>query len=248
MTAATIPALRLLGVRFDDLDLEGALALLAARDPRAPFAYVVTPNADHLLRLESGDAALRALYDGAWLSLNDSRILRLLAGRRGVRLNLAPGSDLAAALLARVIRPETPVTVIGGNAAMIEALRARFGLMALFHHDPPMGFIRDKAAVEAAVDFVQAHPARFVFLCVGSPQQEKLAARIQAAGGATGVGLCLGAALEFVTGAKKRAPAWMQRAHLEWLHRLGSEPRRMWRRYLLEAPRLLRAMRKVPRA
>jgi exopolysaccharide biosynthesis WecB/TagA/CpsF family protein len=110
-----------------------------------------------------------------------------------------------------------------------------------------MGFIHDEAAIQAAVGFVQAHPARFVFLCVGSPQQERLAARIQATGGATGVGLCLGAALEFVTGAKRRAPAWMQRAHLEWLHRLGSEPRRLWRRYLLEAPRLLRVMRKVPR-
>ncbi len=245
---APVPSLRLLGVRFDDLDIEGALALLLARDPAAPFAYVVTPNADHLLRLESGDAALRALYDGAWLSLNDSRILRLLAGRRGVRLNLAPGSDLAAALFARAIGPDTPVAVVGGTPAMIAGLRARFGLTRLFHHDPPMGFIRDEGAVQAAVAFVQAHPARFVFLCVGSPQQEKLAARIQAAGGATGVGLCLGAALEFVTGAKKRAPAWMQRAHLEWLHRLASEPRRLWRRYILEAPRLLRAMRKVPRA
>ncbi len=247
MDAETIPALRLLGVRFDDLDLEGALALLAARDPLAPFAYVVTPNADHLLRLESGDAALRALYDGAWLSLNDSRILRLLARRRGVRLNLAPGSDLAAALFARVIRPDDAVTVIGGGEAMIAALRARFGLLRLAHHNPPMGFIRNEAAVAAAVAFVQAHPARFVFLCVGSPQQEMLAARIAAAGGAAGVGLCLGAALEFVTGAKARAPIWMQRANLEWLHRLASEPRRLWRRYILEAPRLLRAMRKVPR-
>lgn len=242
-----LPSLRLLGVRFDDLDLEGALAMVTARDPASPFAYVVTPNADHLLRLDAGDAALRALYDGAWLSLNDSRILRLLAGRRGLRLNLAPGSDLAAALFARAIGPDTPVAVIGGTAAMAAGLRARFGLGALFHHDPPMGFIRDAAAVEAAIAFVQAHPARFVFLCVGSPQQEKLAARIAAAGGAKGVGLCLGAALEFVTGAKRRAPAWMQRAHLEWLHRLGSEPRRLWRRYLLEAPRLLRAMRKLPK-
>lgn len=239
---------RLLGVRFDDLDLDGALALLEARDPGASFAYVVTPNADHLLRLEAGDAALRAIYDGAWLSLNDSRILRLLAGRRGVRLNLASGSDLAAALFARMITPTTPVTVIGGKPAMAEALRARFGLTALFHHNPPMGFIRDEAAVAAAVAFVQAHPARFVFLCVGSPQQEKLAARIEAAGGATGVGLCLGAALEFVTGDKARAPVWMQRANLEWLHRLASEPRRLWRRYLLEAPRLLRVMRKVPKS
>lgn len=247
MSDDAIPRLRLGTVRFDEMGLEAALARIAARDPGAPFAYVVTPNADHFLRLQEGDLTLRAIYDGAWLSLNDSRILRALAARRGIRLELAPGSDLAAALFARVIGPNTPLTVIGGSEAMAAALRARFGLARLQHHNPPMGFIRDPAAVEEAVRFVVAHPSHFVFLCVGSPQQEKLAARIAAGGQATGIGLCLGAALEFVIGAKRRAPAWMQRAHLEWLHRLASEPRRLWRRYLLEAPRLVAAIWKLPR-
>lgn len=236
---------RLLGVRFDALDLSGALSTLAARDPAAPFAHVVTPNADHWIRLQDRPE-LRPLYDTAWLSLCDSRILRLLAARRGVRLELAPGSDLTQQLFDRVIRPDTPVTVIGGTDTVVEALRARYALARLAHHNPPMGFIRDPAAVAAAVGFVRAHPARFVFLCVGSPQQEKLAAAIVAAGGATGIGLCVGAAVEFVAGVKQRAPGWVQRAHLEWLHRLGSEPGRLWRRYLLEAPRLLRLMARVP--
>jgi exopolysaccharide biosynthesis WecB/TagA/CpsF family protein len=237
---------RLLSVRFDMLDLTGALALLAARDPAAPFAYVVTPNADHWIRLQD-QPDLQPLYDGAWLSLCDSRILRLLAARRGVRLEVAPGSDLTQQLFDTVIQPETPVTVIGGTEAVVTRLRARYGLTRLAHHNPPMGFIRDPAAVAAAIAFVRAHPARFVLLCVGSPQQEKLAAAIAGAGGVTGIGLCVGAAAEFVAGVKQRAPDWVQRAHLEWLHRLGSEPRRLWRRYLLEAPRLLRLMARVPR-
>lgn len=239
---------RLLGLRFDSLDLEAVLARLAARDPAAPFAYVVTPNADHLLRHERADAALRAVYEGAWLSVCDSRVLRLLAARRGIHLRLAPGSDLTEALFARGLAgPDTPVTIIGGAPAVAEALRQRFGLRRLSHHNPPMGFIDDPAAVAACVDFVLAHPARYVLLCVGSPRQERLAARIAESGQATGIGLCVGAALEFTTGAKKRAPLWMQRAHLEWLHRLGSEPRRLWRRYILEAPRLLWLMRRVER-
>ncbi|MCQ4158920.1 WecB/TagA/CpsF family glycosyltransferase [Roseomonas sp. GC11] len=246
--ATAPPAQRLLGLRFDMLDLEETLQRLAARDAAAPFAYVVTPNADHLLRHARADAALRAIYENAWLSVCDSRVLRLLAARRGIALKLAPGSDLTAALFARgLVGPETPLTVIGGAPEVAEALRARLGLRRLAHHNPPMGFIDDPAAVADCVDFVLAHPARFVLLCVGSPRQEILAARIAASGRATGIGLCVGAALEFVTGAKQRAPAWMQRAHLEWLHRLLSEPRRLWRRYLLEAPRLLWLMRQVPR-
>ena len=55
---------------------------------------------------------------------------------------------------------------------------------------------------------------------------------------AGGTGLCIGASVEFVTGAKRRAPRWMQRLGVEWLHRLLSEPGRLWRRYLVEGPRI----------
>ena len=65
-------------------------------------------------------------------------------------------------------------------------------------------------------------------------------ARSSSAGQACGVGLCIGASLLFLTGDLRRAPVWMQRARLEWLHRLVQEPRRMWRRYLYEGPKILR--------
>jgi len=92
------------------------------------------------------------------------------------------------------------------------------------------------------VAFVLAHPARFVFLAVGSPQQEVLAAAITATGRATGTALCIGASLEFLTGVSRRAPAWMQRAGLEWLFRLGSDPHRLARRYLLNSPTVFRLL------
>ena len=94
-------------------------------------------------------------------------------------------------------------------------------------------------ALAATVAFVLAHPARFVFLAVGSPQQEVLAAAIAATGRATGIGLCIGASLEFLAGASRRAPCWMQRCGLEWLFRLCSDPRRLARRYLIDSPAVL---------
>lgn len=229
------------------MDLEETLSLLAARPAEAPFAYVVTPNADHFIRLEHSEPGLRPVYEGAWLSVCDSRVLRLLAARRGIALKLAPGSDLTVALLERVLAADEPLTVLGGNEEVVGRVIARYGLTKVAHHNPPMGFIDDPVAVAACEDFVAAHPARFVLLCLGSPRQEILAARIAAGGRARGVGLCVGAALEFAAGVKQRAPIWVQKAHLEWLHRLLSEPRRLWRRYLLEAPRLLMLMRRVPR-
>jgi exopolysaccharide biosynthesis WecB/TagA/CpsF family protein len=102
-----------------------------------------------------------------------------------------------------------------------------------------MDFTGDAATLREAVDFVLTHPARFVFLAVGSPQQEILAAAIAATRRATGVGLCIGASLEFLAGAARRAPRWVQHAGLEWLYRLGKEPRRLARRYLHDCPAVL---------
>ena len=245
---STFRATSLLGIRFDQLDPTAALATIEARPSDAAFAYVVTINADHFVRLADADDALRADYAAAWLSLCDSRVLRKLASLRGYDLSVVTGSDLTAAVFAQLITPQTPITIIGSDDATIAALLVRYPGLRLHHHNPPMGFIHQPEAVTAAVEFVCDHPARFVFLCVGSPQQELLAARIAATGRARGVGLCVGASITFLAGTKQRAPLWMQRAHIEWLHRLVQEPGRMWRRYLLGAWPLLSLIRRLPPA
>jgi exopolysaccharide biosynthesis WecB/TagA/CpsF family protein len=154
-------------------------------------------------------------------------VARLAAALLGVRLPLALGSDLTVEMVTRAIRPDDAITIIGGTDEMERRLRTRFGWVNLARHDPPFGFIADPAAVARCVDFVLAHPARYVFLACGAPQSELLGRRIVERGGAVGTGLCIGASLLFVTGLERRAPMFMQRAGLEWLHRLIQEPRRM---------------------
>ena len=219
------------GVRFSPLDTAGALAAITARRPGAPFAYVATPNAVHVVNYERGEPRFKAGIDGAWLRLNDSRVVARLARLTlGVDLQLAPGSDLTALLVGGAVGADDAITIIGGTAEMERRLRERFGWRQLLRHDPPLGFIADPVAVAACIDFVLAHPARYVFLACGAPQSELLGLRIVERGGAVGTGLCIGASLLFVTGLEQRAPALMQRAGLEWLHRLMREPRRMGRR------------------
>jgi len=225
-----------LGVRFDALDLETALDRIAARASiEAPFAYVTTPNVDHVVKL-ARDPARTALYKSAWLTLNDSRILSALAARANVALPVAPGSDLTDALFDRVIDRHEPITIIGGDAEMIAVMRARYGLSDLRWHQPPMDLKTNPRAIVAAAAFAAQQHTRFTFVCVGAPQQEMIAYAISLQPEATGVGLCVGAALDFLTGRKTRAPRWMRMARLEWLHRLASEPQRLWRRYLVDGP------------
>jgi N-acetylglucosaminyldiphosphoundecaprenol N-acetyl-beta-D-mannosaminyltransferase len=229
----------LLGLDFPCLDLEAAAALIASRPADAPFAYVVTPNADHLVRVE-GDPGLRKVYRDAALRLLDSRVVARLARVFGLGPPpVVTGSDLTAHLLTRHLQPGERIAIIGLSPDCLPALATRLNLAPPAHYDPPMGFDRDPAAFAAAVRFVRDNPARLVFLAVGSPRQERLAAAIAAAGGATGTGLCIGASLEFLAGRRRRAPGWISRMGLEWLFRLACEPRRLARRYLIHCPRVI---------
>lgn len=231
-------SVRLLGLDLADLALEQAARLIERRPAGTPFGYVVTPNADHFARLVR-DPGLTAVYQAALLRLLDSRVIAGMARLAGPPAPpVVTGSDLTARLLAATSAEER-VTIVGLRAQHIATLRARYGLAAPAHHDPPIGFDHDPAALRAAVRFVCDNPSRLVFLAVGSPRQERLAAAIQATGEATGTGLCIGASLEFLAGAARRAPAWMQRARLEWLHRLAADPRRLGRRYLRDDPPVL---------
>ncbi len=244
MTAAPIP---FLGLDFDPLDTAALLATFDARDPAAPFAYWVTPNVDHVVRLHEERAAdadaIWAAYRAArWCSC-DSRILAVLARRQGVQLPVVPGSDMTPLILDRLCRPGDRIAVVGGSDPTLAALRALYPALDIVQHEPPMGMRRNAAAIEAAANFVAAARARFIFLAVGSPQQELLAARIVARGDATGIGLCIGASIAFVVGESRRAPRLVQRLHMEWAFRLLADPRRLWRRYLITGPRIFRLAR-----
>lgn len=236
MTEGAIPEDSLFGTPIALLDVPAAASAVMARPAAAPFAYVVTPNAQHLVQLDRGDPDFCAAYDAAWLRLCDSQIVRLVARLLfGRSLPLCAGSDLTAALFARHIGPEDSLCVIGGDAELERRLREKYGLRNLVRHAPPMGFMADPAAVQACIDFIEAHPSRLVFLAVGSPRSELLAHLVWARGRATGTGLCIGSSLHFITGLVPRAPLWMRRLALEWLFRLLRAPRSHARRVFVDS-------------
>lgn len=202
-----------------------------------PFVYLCTPNVDHMVRLER-EPELRDFYANAWANVNDSRILQTLADLSGLSLPACPGSDLTQALFETCIEANETVVIIGGTQDVVETVRDRFGLTDLRWHNPPFGLRTNPEAMAEAAAFVAANPARFTFLCVGSPQQEILAKTIRDQGKASGIGLCVGASIDFLSGNRKRAPKWMQQMRLEWLFRLLAEPGKLWRRYLVEGPKI----------
>lgn len=232
-----------LGLDFDAFNVEAAAATIAlrARSGEA-FAYVATPNVDHIVRL-SRDAKLAPLYADAWLTLCDSRIVQLLGQWSDVQLPVAAGSDLTQRLFEGYIAPHDCIAVVGGSQATIDALCQRYKLRNIHHHIPPQGLRDNSHARRDCARFIRDVRPRYVFIAVGSPQQEMIAREVLIMGGATGVAICCGASLEFLSGETARAPKWVQRFRLEWLHRLASNPARLWRRYLVDGPAIFRLWR-----
>jgi N-acetylglucosaminyldiphosphoundecaprenol N-acetyl-beta-D-mannosaminyltransferase len=225
-----------LGVPFTHMTLPEAAREITDRDPAAPFCFVTTPNAQHAVSAWNGSPAFREAQDRAWMVLNDSRILGFLADRLfHAPLPVVAGSDLTAYLFAHQIGSDDSLAIIGGSAEVERRLRAHFGMSRIARFNPPMGFYIDYREVQRCVEFVITHPARYIFLSVGAPQSEALALAIQATGRATGVGLCIGSSLHFVTGVVRRAPKFVQRLHLESLWRLLQNPRRHARRVFIES-------------
>ena len=233
-----------LGVQFTPATLRQAAQLIASRPAQAPFAFILTPNAQHTVAAWRGDGFYREANRRAWLVLNDSSALRILARRLfGRVLPQTTGSDLTALLFEQHITPEDDITIIGGGPEMVARLRERFRLTRIAQYTPPMGLARRPDEIARCVDFMAAHPARYTFIVAGFPQSEMVAMAAFARGGLTGVALPVGSALNFLTGLVRRAPLWMRQANLEWLYRLAINPLGHARRVFIESfPILLIAL------
>ncbi len=225
-----------LGLPITDWDAAAAARAVVARGADAPFAYIVTPNAQHLVSLAGNQGVWRQAYGGAWKRLCDGHVVQRLARLiLGLRLPHASGSDMTLLLVRQHIQPDDAVTVIGGGERLDRELRAQYGWRNLAIYDPPFGLLKDVAAQDRCLEFLRLHPARYVFFTVGSPQSEYLASRAAAKGGLTGTGLCVGGSLLFATGLVKRAPGWIRNMGLEGLYRLAQRPKSHFRRVFRES-------------
>jgi N-acetylglucosaminyldiphosphoundecaprenol N-acetyl-beta-D-mannosaminyltransferase len=227
------------GLWFDNYTEKQAIENIRLNMKKPGFSYVVTPNVDHIVRFSrSTDPTLAEAYRTADMTLCDSRILNFLARRSGLNLRAVPGSDLTREML-ETGSAGWRVAIVGGDPAIHSNLQSLYPNFEWTFFEPPMGLRHNPAARLAIAEFVENASADIIFFAVGAPQSEIICHEIAARGRARGVALCIGASLEFLTGAKQRAPLWMQQMSLEWLYRLGSEPRRLWRRYLIEGPPIL---------
>lgn len=232
-----------LGAQIDALSWNDAMARLLGWARARESRYVTICNV-HVVVSASRDAAYRDIINGSDMATPDGAPVAWMLRRHGhTDQSRISGPDLMWALCERAAAEGLPVYCYGSTEptlALLEArLRAAFPALSMTMESPPF---RALSADEdtAAVARINASGAGIVFVGLGCPKQERWMAEHRGRDALDGsplrvkaVMIGVGAAFDFHAGTVRRAPAWMREHGLEWLHRLLSEPRRLWKRYLV---------------
>lgn len=234
------PTVALGDLAISRLGMEDALATCESRAARATGGSACFVNV-HTLTEASHDAALRdALHAASFLFADGLPLVWLSRVKRAPIESRVCGPDFMDAMLRR--EPARRHGLIGASPEITAAVAARYGIDAVTY-SPPMRPFSEANALEDWQAFVarcpDRQPPRLVWIGLGAPKQERwIAAVTRAAPDVMFFGV--GAAFDFLAGRKPRAPRVLQRLGLEWAHRLFSEPRRLWRRYLTQNARFAR--------
>jgi N-acetylglucosaminyldiphosphoundecaprenol N-acetyl-beta-D-mannosaminyltransferase len=232
----------LFGIDFLDAASIGEVSdklLNDADQPSTSWRSVVTPNVDHLVRYTKHDQERRAA-EAAYIALADGMPIvwasRLLRRPLACRLT---GTDLFADLWPRLVAQGRRVLLVVGNDVVASRLAAEHPEATFIV--PKQFDADDRAALDGVVDEIveqlSAVPVDFVILGVSMPKHHRLGLLLSERplpASRAPIVLLLGAAAEFHVGMQKRAPNWMRRSGVEWIHRLISRPGYMAKRYLVD--------------
>jgi|SRR5579872_4313312 len=236
-----LDSVNILGVRIDATSYIDATERVLDWARRDESRYVCCAAVNNIMEARRS-ADYQAVMDQADLVTSDGMplvwMLRWLGASSAARVY---GPDLMSYLLKAAADAGISVGFYGGTPRLLTHLlaliRLRFPrLRVAFAEAPPFRELspdEDRRITRS----MQDAGVRILFVGLGSPKQDRWMHahknRVQA------VMLGVGAAFDFLAGAKPQAPRWMQSSGLEWMFRLASEPRRLWRRYLMQNPKFV---------
>lgn len=233
----------LFGVQIDPLTMDETVATIFGwvRKKATDCKFVITPNVDHLVQVQA-NVGLQAAYKKAALVVTDGKPVVWAANFLGVNIpETVPGSDLVPAIFEYAQKNQKPINVFLLGAMPGVADRAKALITQQWPTvnivgtlSPDFGFDKSDKDSKEICETVNSSGADLLVLGLGAPKQElwvtKYASQLSVS-----TALCVGATIDFLAGEKPRAPMWMRKVGLEWLHRMLSEPRRLAKRYFVDA-------------
>lgn len=235
--AEPVPTCAVLGVPLAATDYTGAVTQAKAWVAEGGV-HTIAATATHPIAAARRDPDFRAVLGSLDLILPDGMPLIWVMNRRLPHplMDRVYGPTFMLRLLGATVGESWSHYFIGGTeemlAALSQRLRERFPALRIAGtYSPPFG-PWGQAEDEHMLDLIRSSGANIVWIGLGSPKQERWLARLKAKL-PPAVYVAVGAAFAFHAGLLSQAPAWMQKRGLEWLYRLLSEPRRLWKRYLV---------------
>lgn len=230
--------IKFMNTEVDNLTMEETLLAIDDLIRQNKNAYVVTPNVDHIVKLETNEN-LKASYADADLILTDGKPLVWASKlyRTPIKEKIS-GSDLFPKLCEYAAKNHYTMFFLGAKDGVAvkaaEKLRMQYpGLEIVGCYSPAIGFEKNPEEIKKIAGMLHQAKPHILILALGCPKQELFAHKFRKILQVP-VSLCLGASLDFAAGNVKRAPRWMANAGLEWLYRIYQEPKRMFKRYVLE--------------
>jgi len=224
---------KILNLEFDNLSKREFLENLES-------GVVFTPNVDHLIKLEKDPEFLQA-YSISDYNLCDSKILFYASRFLGTPIKeKISGSDIFPAFYNyHKKNEEIKIFLLGAGKGVAftaqNKINQKIGRnMVIATYSPPFGFEHDEKECQNIIDMINNSRATVLAIGVGAPKQEKWIYKHKHSLPFIKIFMALGATIDFEAENVKRAPKWMSEVGLEWLFRLLCEPKRLWKRYLVD--------------
>ena len=206
-------------------------------------SYVVAINVDVVMKMEK-DEYLKRITDEADLTLVDGKPLVWIAKwhKHPVKAKIS-GSDLVPRLCKVAAKRGYSIFIIGGKEGIAVKAKKNLerdlpGIKMVGTYSPPLGFEKNEVELEKINSMIsEAHPDILV-ACFGCPKQEKWIYENYQKYDAT-ISICAGATVDFLAGNVSRAPKWMREHGFEWIYRLFQEPKRLFKRYLVDDVKII---------
>lgn len=201
---------------------------------------LVTPNVDHLMKLQH-DRELYEIYQKAEYVTVDSQIVRLALKFLGTPVKeVITGSDFFPSFYNyHKENDKIKIFLLGAAPGVadkaLKIINEKVGRKIIVGAcSPSFGFEKNKTECENIINIIGNTPANVLVVGVGAPKQEKWIYKYKNRLSNINIFLAIGATIDFEAGNIKRAPKIFQKLAIEWLYRLIKEPRRLWRRYIVE--------------
>lgn len=230
--------MKFMNTEIDNLTMSEALDTIDSLIQENKSAYVVTPNVDHIVQMET-NKELQAIYKGASLILTDGKPLQWISKWYGTPIKeKVSGSDLFPLLCERAASKGYKMFFLGATegvaAKAAENLKKKFtGLQVVGTYAPPFGFENDESELDKIKRMIRRAEPHILIVGLGCPKQERFM-YYHCVELAVPISFGLGASFDFEAGNIKRGPKWMTEHGLEWLFRIMQDPKRMAKRYLID--------------